>query len=382
MTKFCSIILAMNIALVTDDLIQRGGQEKVVAELADLWPAAPIYTTQISEYWKEYYKQNNTRIVVSFMQKLPYGRKINRYYFPGLFHILAFERFDFSKYDMVFSISSRFAHFIHTKPKTRHIAYINSPGRMFWETSDYFDNESFGSLSLFKGIALPLISPFLSYIREIDFVAAQKPDILIANSINVQKKILKYYKRESHVIYPFIKAHQISNRISALQKDSYFVVLSRLVSWKRVDLAVKACTDLGLNLKVIGEGPHLMALEKMAGPTVEFLGAVSDEAKWSVFQSMTALIQTQREDFGIVPLEAMLCGKPVIAFRKGGTLETVVEHVTGEFFDEQSVESLKEALAKFDAVKYSTSDCIDQAVKFDVAEFRNNILRTVTANIV
>jgi glycosyltransferase involved in cell wall biosynthesis len=362
----------MNLAIVVDDLIQFGGQEKLFEEVCAIWPHAPVYTTQISDAWRNKLAPKETKVVTSYMQKLPFAQKLNRHYFPSLTHILAFESFDFSEYDIVLSISSRFAHFVNTKPSTVHVAYMNSPGRMFWETADYFANEDF----TLKKHAMHLLSPFLSYIRQADYIAAQKPDIMLGNSEFISQKINKYYRRQASVIYPFIDPNSVP-LLTANEVEDYFVVISRLAAWKRVDIAVQACTELGLRLKIIGTGPALENLQSIAGPTVEFTGRVSEEIKWEIIQRSQALIQTQQEDFGIVALEAQLCGKPVIAFGKGGALETVVQGKTGEFFHDQSAESLKTTLQNFDPKSYSPSVCRAQALKFGVANFKSQLRSVV-----
>ena len=355
----------MNIAIIVDDLIQRGGQEDILAAISEIWPHAPIYTSQASEFWKGFYKKRGVKLVTSFMQRLPFAQKLNRYYSPFLLHVLAFERFDLSAYDVVLSVSSRYAHFVVCKPTSLHICYMNSPGRMFWEPHDYFSNEKFKSLR--SVLAWPL-----TYLRANDYVASQKIDHIVANSVNSQRRVLKYYRRKSVVIYPFVD----TAKFEVGRNGGYFVLITRLAAWKRVDIAVVACTKLGIKLKIIGVGSVTQQLKKIAGPTVEFLGYAESE-KNDVLQNCTALIQTQAEDFGIVPVEAMACGKPVIAYGAGGVLETVQEGITGEFFYKQTAESLMKLLSKFDVTKFSQQDCVDRAKQFGVEIFKNRLLTFV-----
>ncbi len=368
----------MKIAIATDDLIQYGGQERLVSVVSEIWPDAPIFTTQVSDFWQDFYNKRNVEINTSFMQKIPFGRNINRYLFPFLFHSIAFETFDFSQYDVVLSISSRFAHFVNTKASTLHVAYINSPGRMFWEPLDYFENENFGGNSTLKTFSNFVLSPFLFYTRMADYAAAQRIDHIISNSKNIRNKVSRYYSRNSEVIYPFIDIESYANKIKkSTNEKNYFVLITRLVAWKKVDIAIRACNELNYNLKIISTGPDLDRLQKIAGPTIEFLGKVTEEKKWEVLSDAKALIQTQREDFGIVPLEAMLSGIPVIGFGKGGVLETVIPGKTGEFYFEQTPTGLINALIDFNHLKYNSVDCIDQAKKFDVKLFKKELYKTI-----
>lgn len=367
----------MKVAIACDDLVQFGGQEKIVMELLRLFPGAPVYSAVISKKWQKILKEKNVKYVTSFMQKLPFVEKINRYYFPLLFHILAFESFNFSKFDLVISVSSRFAHHIITKHQTKHICYMNSPGRMFWEHSKYFDKESYGLLKPLKAFGDWFVAFPCSYIRSLDFTAAQRIDYFISNSKNVSNKILKCYKRASKIIYPFIELEKVERDIK--DRKWYFAVVTRLSAWKRVDIAILACKKLGLSLKIIGDGPDIGRLKKLAGGSnlIEFLGKAPDEVKFRALKNCLALINTQYEDFGIVPLEAMACGKPVVAFGKGGVLETVIPGQTGEFFSQQTPESLAEVLENFKPSKYKIEDCMRQVKKFDVQTFKKEMLEFV-----
>lgn len=364
------------IAIVVDDLLQLGGQELLFEAVIESFPNADVYTSSASTYWKEKLSSRNVNLYTSFLQKIPFIQKINRYIFPLLFHYIAFDRFDFSKYDLVISVSSRFAHTIHTKPSTVHVSYINSPPRMFWEPDKYFENESYGFLKPIKILARPFLSIFLSYARGLDFVASTRSNLIISNSINVQNKVRKFYKRDSLVLYPF---HTTKAEIHKSHKN-YFVMITRLISWKRCDVAVKACSDLGINLKIIGVGPAKNDLVSIAGSSIEFLGYAAAE-KEQIISNSIGLIQTQEEDFGIVPLEFMANGKPVVAYGKGGVLETVLPGVTGEFYYEQSAAALAEVLARFDPKKYSTEACIKQANLFTKAIFQNKLEKIITLQL-
>jgi len=371
----------MKMALVHDDLIQHGGAERLFEAMIEAFPQADIYTSMASEGWKLQIPNSKFQInpkfqfskfKTSFMQHLPLKEKLYRHYFP--LYPLAFESFDLTDYDVVFSSSTRFAHGVITRPETIHICYMNTPPRMFWEPHDYFSSSA---LQLFG-------SPLLSYLRMWDYAAAQRVDYFMANSKTPQARIKKYYGRDSQIIYPFVELErftkisnlksQISNpQLKTQNYDGYYLIVSRLAPWKRIDVAIEACNWLKLPLKIVGEGPDRSRLEKLAGPTVELLGRLTDEEVVRYYQNCHALIFPQKEDFGITPLEAMACGKPVIAFRAGGALETVIEGRTGEFFSPQTAEALGEVLKNFNALKYQGGDCRAQAEKFSKERFQTEI---------
>ena len=252
---------------------------------------------------------------------------------------------------------------------------MNHPGRMFWEMNNYFENETYGYLTPIKFLARPFLSPFLSYIREALFVAAQRVDYMFANSSNVKNKIQKYLKRDSQILYPFVETSKF-NVPKLAQIDPYFILITRLVSWKRVDIAIQACNKLGLKLKVLGEGPHKTELMKMAGPTIEFIDT-SDASKIHALVNAQALIQTQEEDFGIVPVEAQACATPVIAFGRGGACETVLPGETGLFFETQTAESLAEAIERFERYSFDPAVARQNAVRFSRPRYESELFRYV-----
>jgi len=371
----------MKVALVCDDLIQKGGHEKVVMDICRLFPEAPLYTTMATKDWQGKCAANGTKLITSFMQKFPFKKKLNRFYAPFLFYVLAIESFDFTKYDLVISISSRFAHGIITKPSTMHICYMSTVGRMIWEPDTYFEHENFKG---FKKVAKMFLSPSLSHLRIWDFVASKRPDSFITNSKISQQRIRKYYNRESIIIHPAIDTSTFLKNSNKKDKEKYFFVLTRLASWKKVEIAIKACLDLGLNLKIAGDGPDRDRLENIAKShhakdKIEFLGYTSDQDKIAYLKNSEALIVTQFEDFGITPLEAMACGTPVIAYRKGGVLETVVEKETGIFFDEQTAKSLKVALSNFSKKDFDSDKIVGRALKFDINEFNKSFMEFVNS---
>lgn len=360
----------MRVALVHDSLIQHGGAEKVFLALCELYPKADVYTSIASSDWIGRINEINrsNKIYTSGLQKIPFSARLEKVLLP--LYPLAFESFDFSSYDLVISSSSRFAHGIITGPNTLHVCYMNSPARFLWEGRGYWGDRG----DLGEG----LTSPISSVMRMWDWAASQRVDCFIANSNYTAARIRKYYGRESTVIYPFVDGVFLESRAKSLEsRGSFFLVVSRLVPWKRIDLAVSACTALNLPLKIVGVGPDLGRLRKVAGISVEFLGRVSDNQLVDLYADAKALIFTQKEDFGMTAVEAMACGTPVVAYKAGGAMETVVPGKTGEFFGKQTIDSLAGVLGSFDRAKYSVENCRAQAEKFSKERFFRGISRFV-----
>ena len=331
--------------------------------LCALYPRAPIYTLL--------YDREATggvfdgRVIkTSFLQNLPFTKKHHRI-FPLLMP-LAIEQFDFSDYDLVLSVSASFAKGIITKPHTKHICYCLTPPRFLWDNSQKFVEE-FGYPKLVK----KFLPPFITYLRIWDKEASLRVDEFWSISDFIRGRVKKYYSKDSKVIYPPVNVSKfyVSDKVG-----NYFFMAGRLVSYKRFDLAVRAFNENGLPLKIVGIGSELNKLKKNAGKNIEFLGLVSDEKLAKLYSNAQACIFPQEEDFGIVPLESMASGRPVIAYRAGGAEETVVENKTGIFFDEQNPESLQTAIRKFHNLNFKSEDCRDQAKKFDIELFKNNIL--------
>ena len=354
----------MKIAIVFDDLIQFGGAERLLLAIHELWPGAPIYTSYASGKWVRKCKKEGIILKTSFMQYLPFKEKLNRVYAPLLFYCLAFEGFNFDGYDIVLSVSSRFSHGVITKPGTAHICYMNTPGRMFWNPGEYF--KSTNKLLTF------LVQPFLSHLRIWDYTAARRVDYFIANSKTPRERIKKYYGRDAATIYPFVDNLYLNKSVS-IKKGNYYLIISRLVPWKRIDIAVEAFNRLNIPLKIIGGGSDTKRLKNMANNNIEFLGQLSEDQKIKYLLECIALIQTQNEDFGIVPLEAMAMGKPVIAYGFGGACETVVQGITGEFFYNQTFGDIIKIVEAFGYIKYNGDTCRNQASKFTKEKFRNEV---------
>ena len=347
----------MRVALVYDRINKIGGAERVLEALHEIFPDAPLYTAVYNPKTAPWAEKFN--VIPSFLNKFPFAKRSHEVY-PWLTP-LAFESFDFSEFEVVISVTSEAAKGIITKPKTLHICYCLTPTRYLWSGyEDYFKNEVFRFFT----------KPVVSYLRRWDKIAAQRPDVFVAISKNVQQRIKKYYGRDSEVIYPPVDIDKFPISNSQFPIGEYFLIVSRLVPYKKVNIAIQAFNKLGLPLKVVGTGREMGRLKRMAKKNIEFLGQLTDFQLLSYYQRCQAVVFPQEEDFGLVPLEAQACGKPVIAYRAGGALETVIERKTGEFFDKQTPENLEEIVKKFKPEKYKPEDCRQNALKFDIKIFK------------
>lgn len=351
----------MKVALVYDRVNKWGGAERVLLALHKIFKEAPLFTAVYDKEKAIWAKDFN--IKTSFLQEIAFFRSHHEF-IPFLMP-LAFESFNFDDFDLVISISSEFAKSIITKPKTKHISICLTPVRYLWSSQqEYFKNPVLNFL----------VKPIILYLKFFDKISSSRPDEFIAISEEVQKRIKKYYNRESVIIYPPIDF--IKNDLNFKKaKNDYFLVVSRLsrfTSYKRVDLAIKACNKLKLPLKIVGDG-NLDFLKRIAGSTIEFLGKVGDYELEKIYTNARALIFPGLEDFGLVMAEAQFFGKPVIAFRGGGALEIIRENVTGEFFNEQTFESLTKTLQKFDEKRYNAIDCVENAKRFSYSDFEFKI---------
>jgi glycosyltransferase involved in cell wall biosynthesis len=352
----------LKVALVHDALNQYGGAERVLEHLHEIFPSAPIF---VPIYDRNVYPENYDYwdIRVSWMRRIPGANRFHRAFFP--LYPFAFQSFDLSEFDVVVSSSFNFAHNVLTGAGTCHICYCHSPPRFLWDYFNYARQERLGGAKrLFASALLPGF-------RAWDIAAANRVDCWISASRTVQMRISKVYRRRSVVICP-----PVNVRAFAYNKPTgdYYLLLMRLVGWKRAEIAIEACSKLGLNLLVAGDGRDAGHLKAIAGPTVTFVGRVSDSQKKPLYEHCKALILTSVEDFGITPLEAMAAGRPVIAFRGGGALDTIVEGKTGTFFDEQTSESLASVLQRFDPERYDSTTIRAHAEKFDSEQFKKKIL--------
>lgn len=335
----------MKVALIHDHLAQEGGAEKVLKVLADMFPEAPIYTLL---YEKKNVDKNfsGRKIETSIIQRLPGGVRHYKWYL--YFMPLAVEFFDLRPYDLVISDASAFAKGVITNPETLHICYCHTPTRYLWSDTHQYLNE----LKYNKWIK-KVISLTLGRLRLWDFSAAQRVDYFIANSTTVKKRISKFYRRESEVIYPPVETQKfkIADLSQQGRDERYFLLGCRLAPYKRVDIVVQAFVALGpeYKLKIFGDGLDLPRLRKLAGDAVniEFLGRVSEEKKSDLYAHALAFINPQEEDFGITAVEAMASGRPVLAYQRGGATETIIENVSGLFFKEQTAAAIMKTVRQF-----------------------------------
>lgn len=356
----------MKIALVHDHLNQLGGAERVLLNLQAIWPTSPIFTliydNQRLEKWFA-----GSNIIESFLSGLPGSRNHFKWYLP--FMPAAWERFNFTEYDVVVSSASGLAKGIIVNPEALHICYCHTPTRYLWSDAHTY-TEELRQPRLIKKI----LPPVLTYLRMWDYTAAQRVDKFVANSHFVARRIKKYYRREAEIIYPPVATSQFD---ISTEVDKYFLIVSRLRPYKRVDLAVRAFNKLGLPLKIIGSGEEEGRLRKMAKPNIEFLGALPDKARNRYYRRARAFINPQEEDFGITVVESMAAGRPVIAYRSGGAVESIIEGVTGKFFEEQSWEALADAVIRFEVNDYNPVKIKEHASKFDAAVFRDKMKKFV-----
>ncbi|MCA9392455.1 glycosyltransferase, partial [candidate division WWE3 bacterium] len=347
------------IAIVHDDFMQWGGAERLVASLAAEFPAATIYTSMADDAVLAKAGISRDRLRTSFLDRLPFKKSLNKLLFR--IYPIVFENFVFDDYEVVISSSTRFAHGVITKPTTKHIAYVNSPFRGFWQPKMYFGDGLGGKVQRL------ILSPILSRLRQWDYVAGQRADVIFGNSSIVRYRLKKYYRRDdAEVFYPFVdfERFQKVEKPELKLPQKYFIVVSRIVEWKRIDIVVEACNKVGAALVVVGSGSYLGKLKKIGGDNVIFPGFLSDAEVSYLMRNAQALIHPQYEDFGMTIIEANFCETPVIAYKAGGALDTVVEAKTGEFFNYQTVDDLAQRLERFDSSIYKGEDLVENAKRF------------------
>lgn len=355
----------MKLALVHDWLNQRGGAEDVLETLVGMYPASPIYTSLYApDLMPDFYRQWDIKPLWS--DKLPGIHTHHQPYLP--IYPLAWGGLDLSGYDVILSNKSGFCHGVQHDANTLHICYCLAPTRYVWQLDAYIAREGLGRIAELG------LRPLIATMRRWDYTAAQRVDHFIAISTEIQQRIKTHYQRDSQIIFPPVDTtrFQPSNTI-----EDYFLVVSRLIPYKRIDLAVQAATQLGVPLKVGGKGRDLDRLKALAGPTVEFLGYVPDEQLPDLMARCKAFIFPGLEDFGITPVQAEAAGRPVIAYGGGGALDTVIPGVTGELFSDMTVESLMAVMRDFDARRYDPAAIRAHAEKFDTALFRQQITQYV-----
>jgi glycosyltransferase involved in cell wall biosynthesis len=353
----------MRVALVASYLNQYGGAERVLEAAHALFPNAPVFT---SAFWPPAFPATYQTwdIRTSFLNRVPvHNQRLLLPLYPA-----AFESFDFAGYDTLISITSAFAHGVRVPPGARHICYCLTPARFLWTYDDYVERERIGRL---PRLVLPL---FIRRLREWDRRVANRVSQFIAISQVVRERIAKYYQRDSTIIYPPVDVDRF--QVSQTH-DDYFLILSRLVPYKRIDLAVQAFSELGLPLIIAGDGRDRPRLQAMAKSNVQFLGRVPDETAKELLARCRAFVFPGEEDFGITPLEAGACGKPVIAFAAGGALDSIIDGVTGEFFREPTASSLANVVRQFDDRKFDAATIRRHAEKFGVEVFKQRLMETI-----
>ncbi len=369
----------MKVALAHDWLNQMGGAENVLEEMVAMYPQSTVFTTIYGpELMPEAYRRWDIR--PTWLNNAPVIHRKHQPYLP--LYPLAVNSMDFKEYDLILSNKSGFIHGVRHTSRQLHICYCLAPTRYVWDYKGYAAREGFGR---WLGLA---IEPVINRLRQWDFEAAQPlapdsntgkgVDHFIAISKEIQARIKKYYNRDSVIIYPPVNTDRFRPTAGEQAAEDYYFIVSRLIPYKRIDLAVQAMTRLGKRLIIVGEGRDRAALEAMAGPTVEFKGRLPWSDVVELMANCRAFFFPGFEDFGIAPVEAQAAGRPVIAFAKGGALDTVLENETGLFFREQSVEALIETIEQFEQQTFDPTLIRANAERFSTARFKQELDGFVT----
>jgi len=360
-------LLGKKIAITFDYVMQYGGAEVILIELLNIFPNASLYTPILwkgnipNDVWAKIIKH---RVYVSFLNKFYFMRKVWKFFLP--FNAKFFENLDLDNYDVVISISSGFAKWLNCKSHTKHIAYINTPPRFLWG----MQTTTFEKIPRFIRF---LLSFQLNKWRRKDKYYARQADKIYGNSQNIVNKIKKFYKTDAYVLYPpvSIKHMSVSKDIFMNQKD-FYLIINRLVAYKQIDKVIEAFNILGKTLVIIGDGPEISNLKRIAGEKIFFTGFVDEKIKYSYLASCKALIYPGEEDFGIGMVESLLFGKPVIAYKGGGAIE-ILDEKSGKFFGSHDPEVIKKTILSFEEQNYSSTYIKERAEKFSVQKFRDNI---------
>lgn len=364
------------IAIVHDWLTNMGGAEDVALALLEAFPGSPIYTSTYTPEKMPAFNKYDVR--TTYLQKLPGPLKKLHKFFPML-RVRAFQRLDLSEFDIILSSSSAESKQVRkTRDGQVHICYCHTPIRYYWSHYDeYKKDPGFGKLNWLVRLAMPLLVPSL---RKVDYDAAQQVDVFVANSSEVQKRIKKYYNRTSTVVHPSV---DVSRFAPARQRDNYYVALGRQVPYKRIDLAVTAATKLDLPLKVFGDGSEHDKIVRMAGPSVEFytdrFGDASDKAVEKALNHAKGFIFPSEEDFGIVPVQALAAGAPVIAYGKGGALD-IVDGESGILFSEQTTESVVKAIKELETKQFLPGTLRRKSKRFEKSLFITKMRKIVASS--
>ncbi len=349
------------IAIFYDWLNQWGGAERVLLDILKIYPNSPVFTLVYNPL-KTNWLPPHTKVYPSIINKFSFSKKNNIWQTP--FYTLALEQFNFSQFDIVISTTQISGHCFLTSPNTLFVCYFHNINRYVYQTPNQF----------------VFLKPLLKKYQINDYIYSQRPDYLLCNSNTVSKRILDTYHRPSTVIYPGVDTDFFTP--SSLNSISnYFLVVSRLVAHKKIDIAIKACHILNKRLIIVGSGREKNKLEnlrnKLNNQNIIFMGKVSDKKLKTLYQNCQALICPQIEDYGLTPLEAQSCGRPVIAYYKGGITETVISGKTGIFFKNQTVKSLSLALKKFNPKSFTSEVCVANAKKFSRQNFMLNFKHTI-----
>lgn len=354
------------VAIVHDFLVSMGGAERVLQELARMYPSAPIYTLLSNEKLTQQFFPG--RIVrTSFLQKFPlWLRKRHKWLLP--FYPVAAESLNLRDFDLIISSSGAWTKGIVTRLHTTHVAYVHSPMRYVWDSHEEY-------LEALKKNRNFFLRGILSYLRVWDFEAAQRPEVLVANSLYTKKRIEKYYRRQAQLVYPALTLPADGKILPASERKPYFLLVSRLTKIKRIDVVVDAFSKLGFPLYIVGTGPERIHLQKKAGDNITFLGFVPDEKLVTLYKEARALIFPSEEDFGLVAAEAHQFGTPVIAFEYGGIREIVEPGITGELFASKTHEVISEAMLRFTNNKdgYSQAAMKEKTEQFSAAHFQEKM---------
>lgn len=354
----------MKIAIVHDWFTEKGGAENVVSELLTLFPDAEFFA--LVDFFDDKQRRSilkNKKVTTTFIERLPLAKKFFRHYL--LLFPLAIERLDVREFDLIISSSYAVAKGVMSGPNQIHISYCHSPMRYAWDM--YF---AYLKEHNVRGIKEKFLSYVLHKIRIWDVVSSNRVDYFIANSSFVQKRIGKYYRRDSVVIHPPVDVSAFS---LCTKKEDFYFTASRLVPYKKIKMIAEAFVANGKKLIIAGSGSELEEIKKIATQNITLLGYVSNDVMIDHMQRAKAFVFAAHEDFGIVPVEAMACGTPVIAYGKGGVLDTVVDGETGTFFNEQTIDALNEAVQRFETMSFDYDAIAKHAQKFSAQRFRNEI---------
>lgn len=349
----------MKTALIYDRINKWGGSERVLLALHEIFPKASLYTAVYSSK-KASWAKVFPKVVPTFLNQIPFMQ--DKHEFLGTFTPIAFETLNLNEYDLVISVTSEAAKGVLVKPPARHICYCLTPTRYLWSGYDiYFRNPLLRTVS----------KPVISYLRYWDKIAAQRPDEMIAISTAVNQRIKRYYSRDSQIIFPPVdlKKFKFKNG-ERIKKENFFLIVSRLTPYKKVDLAIEAFNELRLPLVIVGTGSQERRLKSMAAKTIEFIGELTDGQLTNYYKRCSGFVLPQEEDFGLAAVEAQATGTPVIAYRAGGALDTVADGRTGVFFDEQDKDSLIGAIERFKKINFNEETLKKNAKRFSKERFK------------